>query len=498
MGTNDRKTVNNVEELRSQLQSLTLFELWKKAEELGISEYRGLKKDKLIELIISASCTPQQQQHTDQPPAAQQVEDKLQSVNNELLAATVPPQLSKEKQEKPTAEETVDIFHPMPLEKFEVWVSKLAGLVEVEGVLEITEEGYGFLRSSDYHYLPSPDDVYVSPVIIRKWALKEGDTVFGFVRPSRLGERYFALVEPVLVNGIEPEALRSRTPFEYLTPLFPNEKLRLSTRPDIYSTRILDLLVPIGKGQRGMIVAQPKTGKTTILKEIANGISANHPEVYIIVLLINERPEEVTDWKRTVKAEVIASTFDNPAEKHVRVAELVLEKAKRLVECGHDVAILLDSLTRLARAYNDLAPASGKVLTGGVESSALNKPKQFFGTARNIENGGSLTIIATALIDTGSKMDEVIFEEFKGTGNMELKLDRTLADKRIFPAIDIVASGTRREELLLSKEELMLARALRSFLASESVESALTSLLSKLKETSSNEEFIKIALHSRL
>lgn len=490
MSTGEKET-QTAEELRQELQALTLLDLWKKAEEFGISDYRGLRKEKLIDLIMSAILSNQQS-----PEQGSRTEEETCPQNNDLPASP-----SSQIQEEPTTEkehqqDTVDIFHPMPLEKFEVWVSKLHGLVEVEGVLEITEEGFGFLRSSDYHYLPSPDDVYVSPAIIRRWALKQGDTVFGFVRPPRLGEKYFALVEPRLVNGIEPEAIKNRTPFEYLTPLFPNEKLRLSTAPDIYSTRILDLLVPIGKGQRGMIVAQPKTGKTTILKEIANGIAANHPEVYIIVLLINERPEEVTDWKRTVKAEVIASTFDNPAEKHVRVAELVLEKAKRLVECGYDVAILLDSLTRLARAYNDLAPASGKVLTGGVESSALNKPKQFFGTARNIENGGSLTIIATALIDTGSRMDEVIFEEFKGTGNMELKLDRSLADKRIFPAIDIVASGTRREELLLSKEELMLARALRGFLASESVEGALTTILSKLKETRSNEEFIKAALHS--
>ncbi|MCI0613972.1 transcription termination factor Rho, partial [bacterium] len=325
------------------------------------------------------------------------------------------------------------------------------GVVTNEGALEIMQDGYGFLRSSDYYYLASPDDIYVSPSQIKALGLKTGDTVRGQIRPPKEGEKYFALLKIDSVNGKTTEEIRDRVAFEYLTPLFPNEKLRLSTTPDNMSTRILDLFSPIGKGQRGMIVAQPKTGKTVLLKNIANAIAANHPEVYLIVLLIDERREEVTDMARSVKAEVIASTFDEQAERHVKVASIVLEKAKRMTECGHDVVILLDSITRLARAYNTVVPSSGKILSGGVDANALHKPKRFFGAARKIENGGSLTIIATALIDTGSKMDEVIFEEFKGTGNMELQLDRKLSNKRIFPAIDIVSSSTRREELLLNK-----------------------------------------------
>jgi transcription termination factor Rho len=327
-------------------------------------------------------------------------------------------------------------------------IREFDGLIENEGVLEIMQDGYGFLRSADYNYLASPDDIYVSPSQIKLFGLKTGDTVKGQIRPPKEGEKYFALLRVETINGKTTEEIRDRIPFEYLTPLFPEERLNLSTRYDEFSTRILDLFSPIGKGQRGMIVAQPKTGKTVLLKQIANAIAHNHPEVYLIVLLIDERPEEVTDMARSVKGEVISSTFDEQAERHVKVSSIVLEKAKRMVECGHDVVILLDSITRLARAYNTVVPSSGKILSGGVDANALHKPKRFFGAARNVENGGSLTIIATALIETGSKMDEVIFEEFKGTGNMELQLDRKLSNKRVYPAIDVPASGTRREELL--------------------------------------------------
>ncbi|MBC8153203.1 MAG: transcription termination factor Rho, partial [Bacteroidetes bacterium] len=334
-------------------------------------------------------------------------------------------------------------------------VREFDGIIENEGVLEIMQDGgYGFLRSADYNYLASPDDIYVSPSQIKLFGLKTGDTVRGAIRPPKEGEKYFALLRVTTVNGKTTEEIRDRIPFEYLTPLFPEEQLKLSTTPGQYSGRMLDLFAPIGKGQRGMIVAQPKTGKTVLLKEIANAITKNHPEVYLIILLIDERPEEVTDMARSVNAEVISSTFDEQADRHVKVSSMVLEKAKRMVECGHDVVILLDSITRLARAYNTVVPSSGKILSGGVDANALHRPKRFFGAARNVEHGGSLTIIATALIDTGSKMDEVIFEEFKGTGNMELQLDRKLANKRIYPAIDVMASGTRREDLLMDKESL--------------------------------------------
>src|SRR6187397_2515446 len=335
------------------------------------------------------------------------------------------------------------------------------------------QDGYGFLRSSDYNYLASPDDIYVSPSQIKLFCLKTGDTVKGFIRPPKEGEKYFALLKVESVNGKTTEEIRDRVAFEYLTPLFPNEKLKLSTSPSNLSTRILDLFAPIGKGQRGMIVAQPKTGKTVLLKNIANAIAVNHPEVYLIVLLIDERPEEVTDMARSVKAEVVASTFDEPAERHVKIANIVLEKAKRMVECGHDVVILLDSITRLARAYNTVSPASGKVLTGGVDANALHKPKRFFGAARKVENGGSLSILATALTDTGSKMDEVIFEEFKGTGNMELQLDRKISNRRIYPAIDITASGTRRDDLLHDRDTLQRVWILRNHLADMNAQEAM-------------------------
>jgi transcription termination factor Rho len=370
-------------------------------------------------------------------------------------------------------------------------IREFDGIIENEGVLEIMQDGgYGFLRSADYNYLASPDDIYVSPSQIKLFGLKTGDTVRGAIRPPKEGEKYFALLRVESVNGKTTEEIRDRIPFEYLTPLFPEEKLKLSTRPDQFSTRILDLFAPIGKGQRGMIVAQPKTGKTVLLKEIANAISKNHPEVYLLILLIDERPEEVTDMQRSVRAEVIASTFDEQAERHVKVASIVLEKAKRMVECGHDVVILLDSITRLARAYNTVIPSSGKILSGGVDANALHKPKRFFGAARNVENGGSLTIIATALIDTGSKMDEVIFEEFKGTGNMELQLDRKLSNRRMYPAIDITASGTRREDLLMDKETLQRVWILRKHMSDMNSVEAMEFLQQQMKGTRTNEEFL--------
>jgi len=364
------------------------------------------------------------------------------------------------------------------------------GVVASEGVLEMMPDGYGFLRSSDYNYLSSPDDIYVSPSQIKLFGLKTGDTVKGNVRPPKEGEKYFALLKVESINGRLPDEIRDRVPFDYLTPLFPFEKLSLTTTGSNYSTRIMDLFTPIGKGQRGLIVAQPKTGKTMLLKEVANAIALNHPEVYLMIVLVDERPEEVTDMQRSVRAEVIASTFDEPADKHVKVSTIALQKAKRLVEVGHDVVILLDSITRLARAHNTVAPASGKVLSGGVEANAMQKPKQFFGAARKIENGGSLTILATALIDTGSKMDEVIFEEFKGTGNMELQLDRKLANKRIYPAIDITSSSTRRDDLLMDKDVQNKMWLLRNHIADMNTDEAMHFLLQQMKGTRSNEEFL--------
>jgi len=389
----------------------------------------------------------------------------------------------REREERPQHQHQQHQPKHAPIREFD-------GAISNEGALEIMQDGYGFLRSSDYNYLASPDDIYVSPSQIKLFGLKTGDTVKGLIRPPKEGEKYFALLKVESVNGKTTEEIRDRVAFEYLTPLFPEEKLRLSTTPDNFSTRILDLFAPIGKGQRGMIVAQPKTGKTVLLKQIANAIAENHPEVYLIVLLIDERPEEVTDMARSVKAEVIASTFDEQAERHVKVSAIVLEKAKRMVECGHDVVILLDSITRLARAYNTVVPSSGKILSGGVDANALHKPKRFFGAARNVENGGSLTIIATALIDTGSKMDEVIFEEFKGTGNMELQLDRKLANKRVYPAIDVPASGTRREDLLMREDELQRVWILRKFMSDMNSNEAMEFLLSKMKGTRNNEEFL--------
>ena len=367
----------------------------------------------------------------------------------------------------------------------------LVGIVTAEGVLEVAAEGFGFLRSSDYNYLPSPDDVYVSQSQIKLFGIKTGDTIKGSIRPPREGEKFFPLVKVDSINGRHPSYIRDRVPFQYLTPLFPDEKFKLTGhKQETLSTRVMDMFAPIGKGQRGLIVAQPKTGKTMLLKDVANAIAANHPETYLIVLLIDERPEEVTDMARSVKAEVIASTFDEPADRHVKVANMVLEKAKRMVECGHDVCILLDSITRLARAYNTVSPSSGKVLSGGVDANALHKPKRFFGAARKIENGGSLTILATALTDTGSKMDEVIFEEFKGTGNMELQLDRKISNRRIFPAIDLIASGTRRDDLLLNKDMLQRIWVLRKFISDMNPVEAMEFLKNNMEGTISNEEFL--------
>ncbi|MCZ4318006.1 transcription termination factor Rho [Aequorivita viscosa] len=364
------------------------------------------------------------------------------------------------------------------------------GIIESEGVLDIMQDGYGFLRSSDYNYLSSPDDIYVSQSQIRLFGLKTGDTVLGEVRPPKEGEKYFPLIKVVKINGLNPNVVRDRVSFEHLTPLFPQEKFNIADKQSTISTRIIDLFAPIGKGQRGMIVSQPKTGKTMLLKDIANAIAANHPEVYQIVLLIDERPEEVTDMQRNVRGEVVASTFDKEATEHVRVANLVIDKAKRLVECGHDVVILLDSITRLARAYNTVQPASGKILSGGVDANALHKPKRFFGAARNIENGGSLSIIATALTETGSKMDEVIFEEFKGTGNMELQLDRKISNRRIFPAIDLTSSSTRRDDLLLDENTIQRMWVLRKYLADMNPVEAMEFINDRIKQTRNNEEFL--------
>ncbi len=364
------------------------------------------------------------------------------------------------------------------------------GIIESEGVLDIMQDGYGFLRSSDYNYLASPDDIYVSQSQIRLFGLKTGDTVLGVIRPPKEGEKYFPLIKVSKINGLNPNIVRDRVSFEHLTPLFPTEKFNLANRQASISTRVMDMFAPIGKGQRGMIVSQPKTGKTMLLKDVANAIAANHPEVYQIVLLIDERPEEVTDMQRNVNGEVVASTFDKEAHEHVKVANIVLEKAKRLVECGHDVVILLDSITRLARAYNTVQPASGKILSGGVDANALHKPKRFFGAARNIEGGGSLTILATALTDTGSKMDEVIFEEFKGTGNMELQLDRNIANRRIFPAIDLTSSSTRRDDLLHSKDTTQRLWVLRKYLADMNPVEAMEFMSDRIKSTKNNEEFL--------
>ncbi|MCD8172830.1 MAG: transcription termination factor Rho [Alistipes sp.] len=429
------------------------------------------------------------EEQTGHPEAPEEAPLQPESYTQELPLAAPMDIPAPERQERPKKTEEV---HPERTEPHRpVTKDDFVGVVEGEGVLEIMPDGYGFLRSADYNYLNSPDDVYVSPSQIKLLGLKPGDTVQGAIRPPKEGEKYFPLVKVNKINGLSPDAIRDRVQFEYMTPLFPSEKFNLTGgRHNNLSTRVVDLFSPIGKGQRGLIVAQPKTGKTILLQSIANAIADNHPEVYMIVLLVDERPEEVTEMARNVKAEVIASTFDEQAARHVKVAEMVLDKAKRMVECGHDVVILLDSITRLARAYNTVQPASGKVLSGGVDANALHKPKRFFGAARNTEERGSLTIIATALIDTGSKMDEVIFEEFKGTGNMELQLDRKLSNKRVYPAVDVVASGTRREDLLLSKEVLQKTWILRRYLSDMTSVEAMEEIKKHMESTSSNEELL--------
>ncbi|NJN24692.1 MAG: transcription termination factor Rho [Cyclobacteriaceae bacterium] len=434
--------------------------------------------------------TPEKTSSSAEATDEMSAEELLESFSADFDPAAVSFEKSSRppKAEEPKGEQQRERFEPKKPKRPNI--KEFDGAIENEGVLEIMQDGYGFLRSSDYNYLASPDDIYVSPSQIKLFGLKTGDIVRGQIRPPKDGEKYFALLRVGTVNGKTTEEIRDRVPFEYLTPLFPEEKLNLSGAPGNYSTRIMDMFAPIGKGQRGMIVAQPKTGKTVLLQNIANAIAENHPEVYLMILLIDERPEEVTDMARSVKAEVISSTFDEQAERHVKVASIVLEKAKRMVECGHDVVILLDSITRLARAYNTVVPSSGKILSGGVDANALHKPKRFFGAARNVENGGSLTIIATALIETGSKMDEVIFEEFKGTGNMELQLDRKLSNKRVYPAIDVPASGTRREELLLDQEFLQRVWILRKYMSDMNSVEAMEFLLSKMKGTRNNEEFL--------
>lgn len=494
-----------------------LSELKEIAEQMGVKNAKKLSKQDLVYKILdqqaitgeapgskkaappaeARNIRPRRRENVTPAPKAEtelSTDDLLSSINIDLDAPV--PSFEEPQEQKPVVVEKQH-HAPRPERRDDDRnqpnrpnIRDFDGVIANEGVLEIMQDGYGFLRSSDYNYLASPDDIYVSPSQIKLFGLRTGDTVKGTIRPPKEGEKYFALLKVESVNGKTTEEIRDRVAFEYLTPLFPEEKLRLSTSPDNMSTRILDLFAPIGKGQRGMIVAQPKTGKTVLLQNIANAIAENHPEVYLIVLLIDERPEEVTDMARNVKAEVIASTFDEQADRHVKVASIVLEKAKRMVECGHDVVILLDSITRLARAYNTVVPSSGKILSGGVDANALHKPKRFFGAARNIENGGSLTIIATALIDTGSKMDEVIFEEFKGTGNMELQLDRKLSNKRVYPAIDVPASGTRREDLLLKEEELSRVWILRKFMSDMNSNEAMEFLLQKMKGTRNNQEFL--------
>ena len=513
----------------AQLNDLLVPELLDIAEQLDIPNAKKLNKQDLINKILenqtsmstekkkeekpkrkrivkpaagsapAAESEPKPQKApAEKKPARKAIEEEemeLMPITDEQ--STVPPAIAQMLQEEDIQEpqEILEDEAVAPAKQFgqrkdQAFNIEFDGVILGEGVLEMMPDGYGFLRSSDYNYLSSPDDIYVSPSQIKLFGIKTGDTVYGSVRPPKEGEKYFALLKVETINGKSPEEVRDRVPFDYLTPLFPFEKLDLCTKSHNYSTRIMDLFTPIGKGQRGLIVAQPKTGKTMLLKEVANAIAANHPECYLMVVLVDERPEEVTDMERSVKAEVIASTFDEPAEKHVRVSTMALQKAKRLVECGHDVVILLDSITRLARAHNTVAPSSGKVLSGGVEANAMQKPKQFFGAARKIENGGSLTILATALVDTGSKMDEVIFEEFKGTGNMELQLDRKLSNRRIYPAIDIVASSTRRDDLLLDRETFQRMWVLRKHIADMNSEEAINLLLKNMKGTKDNAEFL--------
>ena len=463
------------------LKAKKLAELIEIAEQIGLKDIKGMKKQDLIDAI-----TKNPDQETSSVNTKPQLEENKQN-NFEKRPRNGS---NKGHHNKNFSNKKEDNFNKDNRRKYKEPDFEFDGIIESEGVLEIMQDGYGFLRSSDYNYLSSPDDIYVSESQIKLFGLKTGDTVHGTVRPPKDGEKYFPLIKVNKINGLNPEVVRDRVSFEHLTPLFPEEKFNISSKESTISTRIIDLFSPIGKGQRGMIVSQPKTGKTMLLKDVANAIAANHPEVFQIILLIDERPEEVTDMQRNVKGEVVASTFDEPADRHVRVANIVLEKAKRLVECGHDVVILLDSITRLARAYNTVQPASGKILSGGVDANALHKPKRFFGAARNIENGGSLSIISTALTETGSKMDEVIFEEFKGTGNMELQLDRRISNRRIFPAIDLVSSSTRRDDLLLDENTIQRMWIMRKYLADMNPVEAMEFINDRFKKTKNNEEFL--------
>ena len=491
----------------SKLKEKKLSELQEIAENLKISKFKTLKKLDLVYKILDHQASNPEEKDNNPEEKVNKPKAKFKKRNKPHRTDDV-----KENEEKNTSEEKntkpEKKHHSSKREgnqrmpkaepngnrdkrnRYKEPDFEFDAIIESEGVLDVMQDGYGFLRSSDYNYLSSPDDIYVSQSQIRLFGLKKGDTVLGNVRPPKEGEKYFPLIQVNKINGLDPKIVRDRVSFEHLTPLFPEEKFNLADKNNTISTRVIDLFSPIGKGQRGMIVSQPKTGKTMLLKDIANAIAANHPEVYQLILLIDERPEEVTDMQRNVKGEVIASTFDKEANEHVRIANIVLEKAKRLVECGYDVVILLDSITRLARAYNTVQPASGKILSGGVDANALHKPKRFFGAARNIENGGSLSIIATALTETGSKMDEVIFEEFKGTGNMELQLDRNISNRRIFPAIDLTSSSTRRDDLLLDEKTVQRMWVMRKYLADMNPVEAMEFVNERFKQTLNNEEFL--------
>ena len=487
----------------SKLKEKKLSELQEIAEELKISKYKTLKKLDLVYKILDHQASNPDEKDVDKTEKRDSSKSKFKTRNRTNKNNPSDKKLNEDKDKtdkKPQNRDNRDNRNRKPKaepngnrdtrNRYKEPDYEFDAIIESEGVLDIMQDGYGFLRSSDYHYLSSPDDIYVSQSQIRLFGLKKGDTVLGNVRPPKEGEKYFPLIQVNKINGLDPKIVRDRVSFEHLTPLFPEEKFNLADKNNTISTRVIDLFSPIGKGQRGMIVSQPKTGKTMLLKDVANAIAANHPEVYQIILLIDERPEEVTDMQRNVKGEVIASTFDKEANEHVRIANIVLEKAKRLVECGYDVVILLDSITRLARAYNTVQPASGKILSGGVDANALHKPKRFFGAARNIENGGSLSIIATALTETGSKMDEVIFEEFKGTGNMELQLDRNISNRRIFPAIDLTSSSTRRDDLLLDAKTVQRMWVMRKYIADMNPVEAMEFINDRFKQTLNNEEFL--------
>ena len=500
----------------AKLKSKKLPELQEIAKTIGLKRITGLKKLELIDQIIDSLSTSSSDENGPKQPTNERQELNMNGPgqkNSDKTSNELPNVKGEDKNDhnRPVKREQNhkqnhhngkhnnpkrkkdhhDINHNRDnRNRYREPDFEFEGIISTEGVLEMMQEGYGFLRSSDFNYLSSPDDVYVSQSQIRLFGLKTGDTVLGTVRPPKEGEKYFPLIKVDKINGLDPKVVRDRVSFEHLTPLFPEEKFNIAEKQSTISTRIIDLFSPIGKGQRGMIVSQPKTGKTMLLKDIANAIAANHPEVYQLILLIDERPEEVTDMQRNVDGEVVASTFDEPADRHVKVANIVLEKAKRMVECGHDVVILLDSITRLARAYNTVQPASGKILSGGVDANALHKPKRFFGAARNIERGGSLSIIATALTETGSKMDEVIFEEFKGTGNMELQLDRRIANRRIFPAIDLISSSTRRDDMLLDENTIQRMWIMRKYLADMNPVEAMEFINDRFIKTKNNEEFL--------